>query len=73
MPLYSIVTVDDTLFAAGENGTVLKLVNDRWQFYHHGKPIRFYLRAMASLNNDKLLIAGGAGALHIISVDQMRP
>ena len=67
IPFYSIVAAGEKVFVGGENGTVLKLENDAWRSHDHGKPVRFYLRAMAPVGTDKLLIAGGAGALHVIS------
>ncbi len=69
IPFYSIAAVGESVFVGGENGTVLKLENNVWQSHDHGKPVRFYLRAMAPVNEDKMLIAGGAGALHIIAND----
>ncbi len=70
IPFYSIVSVGENVFVGGENGTVMKLVeNNLWRSHDHGKPVRFYLRAMAPVGKDSILIAGGAGALHIISND----
>ncbi len=69
IPFYSIVAVGENVFAGGENGIVMKLENNVWHSHDHGKPVRFYLRAMAPVGTNKLLIAGGAGALHVISND----
>lgn len=66
-PLYSIVPSDTGLFAVGGFGTVLQSRgNGDWATVQHDKPIRFYLRGVVSLGNQRLLVAGGAGALFVI-------
>ncbi|MBW9276179.1 MAG: hypothetical protein K1563_21090, partial [Candidatus Thiodiazotropha sp. (ex. Lucinisca nassula)] len=70
VPLYGIALNDGVLHVVGGNGTLLRNQlepGSGWQPIDHGKPIRFYLRAVTPLAGDKLLIGGGYGALHIVS------
>ena len=68
-PLYGIKASDSALFAVGDSGVVLEYVNGQWQQLTHDFPIRFYLRAILPLNDNAILLAGGAGALHKLKVD----
>lgn len=68
-PLYGIKASDSALFAVGDSGVVLEYVNGQWQQLTHDFPIRFYLRAILPLNDNAILMAGGAGALHKLKVD----
>jgi photosystem II stability/assembly factor-like uncharacterized protein len=66
-PLYGISTNGAGLFAVGGFGTVLASSPDgAWSRIDHGKPIRFYLRGILPLENDRILTVGGAGALYVI-------
>lgn len=71
-PIYGFATQAGELFAVGGFGTVLRQVgtdfsgNRRWERKDPGYPIRFFLRAVLPVNTDRLLIGGGAGALHVI-------
>ncbi len=66
-PLYGISTDGAGLFAVGGFGTVLASSPDGdWSRIDHGKPIRFYLRGILPLENDRILTVGGAGALYVI-------
>jgi len=78
-PIYSIVAIDDSLYAVGGNGLVLTCngcISDKsgasgWKRFNHGLPIRFYLRGIAA-TGDKLWIAGDAGALHSITLVDLK-
>ncbi len=73
-PIYRVAADQGSLYAVGGNGLVLACagcanegVAANWQKVDHGLPIRFYLRGVAPLN-DKLWIAGGAGALYEVAL-----
>lgn len=66
-PLYGLTVHDGGLYVVGEGGIMLHLANGRWQPVQHGKPTRSYLRSALSVNDQELLIAGGAGALYLVS------
>ena len=68
-PLYGINASDSALFAVGDNGMVLGYIKGQWQQLKHNFPIRFYLRAVLPLNDKSILLAGGAGALHMLKID----
>ncbi len=66
-PLYGIAANGGQLFVVGGFGTVLSAnESGRWTRVEHGQPIRFYLRGLLPLGDDRLLTAGGAGALLVI-------
>lgn len=66
-PLYGMTMHGEDLYVVGEGGIMLRLENDRWEPVQHGKPVRSYLRSALSVNDQQLLIAGGAGALFLVS------
>lgn len=68
-PLYALTEHSERVFAVGGFGTVLQLVQGpqaSWQSIDHQQPIRFYLRGALALDDQRLLTAGGAGALYVI-------
>lgn len=66
-PLYGIAANGAGLFAVGGFGTVLASNSaGEWSRVDHGKPIRFYLRGILSLDDHRILAVGGAGALFVI-------
>ncbi|MGI9343141.1 MAG: WD40/YVTN/BNR-like repeat-containing protein [Gammaproteobacteria bacterium] len=66
-PLYGIATNDTELFIVGGFGTLLTSSQaDTWTRVDHGQPIRFYLRGLLPLRDDRVLVAGGAGALLVV-------
>ncbi len=76
-PLFTMVHHDGVIYVTGGSGTVLRsevrrgddgeLVQGAWQRVDHGLPIRFYLRGAYPIDAHRLLVAGGFGALHMIS------
>ncbi|NOY12590.1 MAG: hypothetical protein GXP51_02545 [Deltaproteobacteria bacterium] len=66
-PLYGITTQGEDLYVVGEGGVMLHRKADRWERVQHGKPVRSYLRSVLPVNDRQLLIAGGAGALFLVS------
>lgn len=70
-PLYGLIGLGDHLYAAGDNGTLLQLANQQWQAVDHKTRVSSYFIAMAPLTQDKLLVAGGSGALTVVPVEQV--
>lgn len=72
VPLYNIARNGSKLYVVGGNGLTLKsnldeaTGNGPWSSIQHNAPIRFYLRGVAAVGDDRLLVAGGAGALFVI-------
>jgi photosystem II stability/assembly factor-like uncharacterized protein len=66
-PLYGMTMHGEDLYVVGESGIMLRLRDDHWEQVQHGKPVRSYLRSALTINDQKLLIAGGAGALFVVS------
>jgi len=66
-PLYGMTMHGDDLYVVGEGGIMLCLKDDHWEQVQHGKPVRSYLRSALPINDQQLLIAGGAGALFVVS------
>lgn len=69
IPVYGIGANGSGLYAVGDNGLLLEYANGEWEMRNHKLPIRFYLRAVKSLNDQSILIAGGAGAVHKVRLD----
>lgn len=66
VPVYSLAGIGNDVYAAGGEGTLLKLDGDSWQRVDHGQPIRLFLRVVHAAGNDRLLIGGAAGALYAV-------
>lgn len=67
-PLYGIERAGEDLFAVGGEGTVLRHHGQQWTAIDHGKPILLYLRPVLAVGQDRLLVAGQAGALYVLPV-----
>lgn len=70
-PLFGIERLGDDLYIVGGEGVLLKLSDERWVRVDHGKSIRQYLRAVLAVGSDKLLVAGQAGALHLLPAGKL--
>ena len=68
VPLYALVPQGSDLYALGAGGAVAVLREDRWVRHEHGVPIPAYLTSGAALNPQTLLVAGAAGALHVLAL-----
>ena len=66
-PLYGMTMHGADLYAVGEGGVMLRRKAGIWEQVPHGKPVRSYLRSVMSVNDRQVLIAGGAGALFLVS------
>ncbi|MCX7175367.1 MAG: YCF48-related protein [Proteobacteria bacterium] len=65
-PMYQIVAHGGDMIALGISGLMFKLQGEQWELMGPPKSTP-YLRAAASLDAKRLLIAGGAGALEVIT------
>lgn len=76
-PIYAFMSLGSQLFAAGEFGTVLRKNQSLgsgpqlWSLQDTGYDIRFFLRAMWPVANDRLLFGGEAGVLFTIPADSL--
>ncbi len=66
VPIYSLAGIGADVYAAGGEGTLLKLDGDSWQRVDHGQPVRLFLRVVHAAGADRVLIGGAAGALHAV-------
>ena len=67
-PLYGLVGKGGRVFAAGDSGALLQLVDQQWVDVEHKRTARSYYIAMAPMDDKRLLVAGGAGVLSVIPV-----
>jgi len=65
-PMFQIVAHGGEMIGLGINGLMFRLQGDQWELMGPPKPTP-YLRGAASLDAKRLLIAGGAGALEVIT------
>jgi photosystem II stability/assembly factor-like uncharacterized protein len=65
-PMYQIVAHGGEMIALGINGLMFKLQGEQWELMGPPKPTP-YLRGAVSLDAQRLLVAGGAGALEVIA------
>jgi len=65
--LYGLTAQGRRLFAVGDNGTLWLFDGERWRSYAHGQPAVSYLRAVHSVEEDVLVVAGGGGVLFRVS------
>ena len=68
-PLYGLAKQGMELFVVGEGGVMLQRKGERWERVEHDKPVRSYLRAALPVGGQELLIAGGAGALFLVTTN----
>lgn len=66
VPIYSLAGIGTDVYAAGGEGTLLKLNGDSWQRVDHGQPVRLFLRVVHAVGTDRILIGGAAGALYAV-------
>ena len=64
-PLFKLGAAGAVPLAVGGDGVVLRRVDDAWQAVTYEDPYNLYLRVLLPVG-DKLLIAGGSGALRVI-------
>lgn len=69
--LFRLAMSNETLIAVGGEGKIFGLNGDSWRELNHGKSIRLYLGGIEALQNDRIIVAGPAGILHILSVNDI--
>jgi len=70
-PLYGITEVAGGLYVVGGEAVMLKYVDEKWLRVQHESEARLFLRAMLAIGDDRLLVAGRAGALFVLNVDNL--
>ena len=70
--LYRVLAVDGTFYAVGDLGTILRRENNRWLPLHLQDPIFAYLRGVALIAGQRLVLAGGNGTLRTIKIPDLR-
>jgi len=70
--IYSLAQLGDAIYGAGFGGQVVVLRGQEWQRYEHGKAVPAHLTALASHGGRALVMAGAAGALHVITPELPR-
>lgn len=66
-PLFGFYAKDSRLFAFGDHGTVLELINTTWQRVKNPK-IPVYLRDGVQISDNQLIVVGGWGALFTVNI-----
>lgn len=64
-PLFTLGAIGDVPYAVGGDGVILRFMDGAWQPLAYKDPYHLYLRVLLPLG-DKLLIAGGSGALRVL-------
>ncbi len=70
--LFRLAITNHDLFVVGGEGKILRLEGEKWFEVDHGKDIRLYLGGVEALQNNRLIVAGPAGTLHILSVEELK-
>ena len=66
-PIYNFYANDTRLFAFGDHGTVLEKLDNKWVRIEAPK-IPVYLRAGKQIDENRLLVSGGWGALFTVDI-----
>lgn len=67
-PLFSLSMSGGVPYAVGGDGVIVRRVDEAWQAVEYAEPFHLYLRAVAPVG-DRLLVAGGSGALRLLSLE----
>lgn len=67
-PIYSLIANGERLYAAGDNGTLLRLAEGRWDAVPDLPRIFSYLITAVPVNDHELLVTGGRGNLSPVQV-----
>ncbi len=67
-PLYGFTELGERIFLLGDNGTLLERRGQRWQRVTALTGVTPYLIAAVSLDDSRLLLAGGSGTLLTVEV-----
>ena len=69
--LFRLAKSGETLFAVGGEGKIFYLNGEAWNEVDHGRDIRLYLGGIEALQNNRIIVAGPSGTLHILIVDEI--
>lgn len=69
--LFRMAKSGQHLFAVGGEGKIFCLKGETWEAVDHGQNIRLYLGGIHTLLNNRIIVSGPAGTLHILSVDKI--
>lgn len=69
--LYTLAKVDGRLFVTGGEGALFRFDGNRWLAVDHGRPFYQYLRGLEPLSDQRLIVSGPAGVLHIFSLEEL--
>jgi hypothetical protein len=67
LPQFGLARQGGAVYSVGMGGSLQRLENGRWSQVDYGARAPAYLRAIAPIGADRLLIAGAAGALKVVS------
>lgn len=65
--MYSLLRQGDELYGVGAGGQMVVLRGEAWDRFDHGLTLPAYLTSGAVLDARSMLVAGAAGALHVVS------
>jgi photosystem II stability/assembly factor-like uncharacterized protein len=66
LPQYGLARQGQQLYSVGAGGSLLQLENTEWKPVDYGKAAPGYVRGIAAIGGDRLLIAGGAGVMRMV-------
>lgn len=66
-PLYGLAHRGKEIYVVGEGGEMLQRKDALWERVEHGKPVRSYLRSALPVDDEQILLVGGAGSLFLMS------
>lgn len=66
-PMYALLRQGDELFGLGAGGQMVVFKGDAWERFDHGLAVPAYLTSGAVLDGRSMLVAGAAGALHVVT------
>ena len=66
-PMYTLLRQGDELYGLGGGGLMVVKRGDAWERFDHGLVPPAYLAAGAVLDARSMLVAGSAGALHVVT------
>ena len=69
--LFRLAKSGETLFAVGGEGKIFYLNGEAWNEVDHGRDIRLYLGGIEALQNNRIIVSGPSGTLHILIVDEI--
>ena len=72
LPQFGLTRRGGVVYSVGIGGSLQRLENQRWQSIDYGVATPAYLRAVTPIGADRLLVAGAAGVMRIISLNSIK-